>query len=135
MQLNPHLSFKGECEAAFKFYEKCLGGKIVLMMSYGDSPMAGEMPPEWREKIIHATLALGDNRLTGADVAPESYQKAQGFSVLLNIDTVVEADRIFIELAESGVVQMPLEETFWAQRFGMLVDRFGVPWTINCSAK
>lgn len=74
MQLNPHLSFKGQCEAAFRFYEKSLGGKIVMMMTYGDSPMAEQTPPAQRKKIIHASLSLGDQRLTGADVSPESYR-------------------------------------------------------------
>ena len=133
MQLNPHLAFNGECEAAFKFYEKYLGGKVVTMMTYGDSPMAEQMPPAWRAKIIHAALALGDRQLTGADVPPESYQKPQGFYVLLNIGAEAEADRIFKALAENGAVQMPVQETFWARRFGMLVDQFGTPWMINCS--
>jgi PhnB protein len=132
MQLNPHLAFNGQCEAAFKFYEKCLSGKIVMMMTYGNSPMAEQTPPAWRGKIIHATFALGDHRLTGADVPPERYQKPQGFSVLLSIGAEAEADRIFKALAENGAVQMPVQETFWALRFGMLVDQFGTPWMINC---
>ncbi len=132
MQLNPHLGFNGQCEAAFKFYAKCLGGKIELMMTYGESPMAEQMPAAMRGKIIHATVALGDQRLTGGDVPPESYQKPQGFYVLLNVDDAAKADRIFKTLAENGVVQMPVQETFWALRFGMLVDQFGIPWMINC---
>jgi len=132
MQLNPHLAFNGQCEAAFKFYEKCLGGKIIFMMTYGDSPVAEQTPPGRHKKIIHATCALGDQRLTGADVPPESYQKPQGFSVLLNVGAAAEADRIFRTLAEEGTVQMPVQETFWALRFGMVVDQFGAPWIIQC---
>jgi len=132
MKLNPHLAFNGQCEAAFKFYEKCLGGKIAVMMTYGDSPMAEQMPPAWRGKIVHATVALGDQRLTGGDVPPESYQKPRGFSVLVNVDNAAEADRIFTTLAEKGAVEMPIQETFWALRFGMLVDQFGTPWLIQC---
>jgi PhnB protein len=132
MRLNPHLAFDGRCAAAFEFYEKCLGGKIVTMLTYGDSPMAGQTPPGWRNKVLHATLALGDHVLTGADVIAEQYQKPQGFSVLLQVDAVAEAERIFKTLAENGVVQVPLEETFWASRFGMVVDQFGTPWMINC---
>jgi len=132
MQLNPHLTFNGQCEAAFRFYEECLGGKIVVMMMYGDSPMAEQTPLAWRKKIIHATLALGDQRLTGGDVLPESYQKPQGFSVLLKNDAAAEAERIFNSLAQNGTVQVPLQETFWALRFGMLIDQFGTPWLINC---
>jgi PhnB protein len=132
MKLNPHLAFNGQCEAAFKFYEKCLNGKITVMMTHGDSPMAEQMPPAWRGKIVHATVTLGDYRLTGGDVPPESYQKPQGFSVLMNVDDATEADRIFTALAEEGVVEMPIQKTFWALRFGMLVDQFGTPWLIQC---
>ena len=133
MQMNPHLSFNGQCEAAFQFYRKCLGGKIVAMLPYGDTTMADQTPPEWRAKIVHATLDLGDCRLTGADVSVEQgYQKPQGFSVLLSPSTAVEADRIFEVLAEKATIQMPVQKTFWAQRFGMLIDQFGIPWMISC---
>ncbi len=132
MNLNPHLTFNGECESAFRFYEKNLGGKITLMMTYGDSPIAAQAPPGWGDKILHATLSLGDHRLTGADVPPEHYQKPQGFSVLLHVSSAAEADRIFAVLKEGGTVQMPLQETFWAVRFGMVVDQFGTPWIVNC---
>jgi PhnB protein len=132
MRLNPLLTFNGQCESAFKFYEKCLGGKIVMMMTYGDSPMAAQTPPDWRKKILHTTLVLGDHRLQGADVLPESYLKPQGFSVLLNVDAAAEADRIFTALAEKGAVQVAIQETFWALRFGMVVDEFGTPWIIQC---
>lgn len=132
MQLNPHLAFNGQCEAAFTFYEKCLGGKITFMMTYGDSPLAEQTPSEWHTKILHATVALGDHRLTGADAPAGNYQKPQGFSVSLQIRDAVEAERIFQALAEKGEVQVPLQETFWALRFGMLVDRFGTPWMVNC---
>ena len=132
MRLNPYLTFNGQCEAALRFYEKCLGGKIVMMMTYGDSPMAGQAPPDWRSKILHTTLEVGSHLLQGADVLPGSYQKPQGFSVLLNVNTAAEADRIFATLAEKGVVQIPIQETFWAPRFGVLVDQFDTPWIISC---
>jgi PhnB protein len=102
------------------------------MMRYGESPLAGSCPPERRNDILHVTLALGDEVLAGADAPPEHYQKPQGFSVTLGLDDPAEAERIFHALAEGGEVRMPLQETFWAQRFGMLVDRFGTPWMINC---
>ena len=133
MRWNPHLTFAGQCAAAFKFYEQCLGGKIVTMISYGDSPMAAKTPPDWRNKILHATFALRDQYLTGGDAPPDAYEKPQGFSILLNLGQAEEADRIFATLADQGVVQMPLEKTFWALRFGMLVDQFGIPWMINCA--
>ena len=132
MKLNPYLTFDGQCELALKIYEMCLGGKILMMMTYGDSPLAKQMPPGWEKKILHATFACGDQTLGAADLPPETYQKPQGFSVTLNIDTAAEADRIFKMLAEKGTVQMPVQETFWATRFGMVVDQFGTPWMINC---
>jgi PhnB protein len=132
MRLNPYLTFNGQCKAAFEFYEKCLGGRIVMMMTYGDSPVAAQTPTDWHPKIIHATLAWGDYVLQGADTLPESYCKPQGFYVLLNLDAAAEAARIFNALAEEGTVQIPLQESFWASRFGTVIDRFGTPWTINC---
>ena len=132
MRLNPHLSFNGQCEAAFKMYEKCLGGKILTMATYGGSPMASQTPPAWHNLVAHATLDLGDFRLTGGDAPPEQYQKPQGFSILLEIGTAAEAERVFNALAQAGTVQMPLQGTFWAERFGMLADQFGIPWMINC---
>jgi len=132
MQLSPHLNFNGSCQAAFKFYEKCLDAKITFMMPYEGSPVADHAPAAWRKKILHATLAVGDDVLTGADAPPDQYQKPQGFSVTLGIRDPADAERVFAALAESGAVQMPLQETFWALRFGMLVDQFGIPWMINC---
>jgi PhnB protein len=133
MKLNPYLSFNDECEAAFKFYEQCLGGKIDSMMTYGDSPMAEQTPPEKLDKIMHVSLIVGDTVLMGSDAPPQMFEKPQGFSVSLVFDDPVEAERIFNALAEHGIVQMPIQETFWAARFGMVVDRFGTPWMINCN--
>ncbi|MBW4580263.1 MAG: VOC family protein [Tildeniella nuda ZEHNDER 1965/U140] len=132
MKLNPYLSFNDECEAAFKFYEQCLGGKIDSMMTYGDSPMAEQTPPEKLDKIMHVSLTVGDTVLMGSDAPPNYFEKPQGFSVSLVFTDPGEAERIFNALAENGTVQMPLQATFWAARFGMVVDRFGTPWMINC---
>jgi len=133
MRLNPHLNFNGDCEAAFKFYEKCLGGKITFMMPYAGSPAASFVPPEWQSKILHATLMVGSSLLQASDAPPPHFQKPQGFSVTLALDDPIQAERIFLALAEDGTVSMPLQETFWAARFGMLVDRFGTSWMINCA--
>jgi PhnB protein len=132
VQVTPYLSFNGQCEEAFKFYEKCFGGKITFSMKYGDSPMAEQAPPEWAKKIMHVTLALGDRVLQGADAPPGQYQKPQGLTVALAMKDAAEADRIFKALEDRGVVGMPLQETFWALRFGAVTDRFGIPWMINC---
>ena len=132
MQMNPYLSFDGKCETAFKFYEKVLGGKVVMMMKYGESPMAEKTSPESRDKIMHARLAVGDKLLMGSDAPAQMYEPMKGIQVTLSVDQPAEADRIFSALAENGSVRMPIQETFWAQRFGMLVDQFGTPWMINC---
>jgi PhnB protein len=132
MQLNPYLVFNGQCEAAFKFYERCLGGKIEMMMTHGDSPMAEQVPPEWRNKVMHVRLALSDKVLMGSDAPPDRYEQPKGFSVSVGVDKPAEAERIFNALAQNGTVQMPLQKTFWAERFGVLVDQFGIPWMVNC---
>jgi PhnB protein len=132
MQLNPYLMFNGQCEAAFKFYEKCLGGKIAFKITNGESPMAKETPPERRNQILHARFVVGDMVLMGSDAPPERYEKPQGFFVSLGIEEPAEAERVFHALSEKGKVLMPIGETFWAIRFGMLVDQFGIPWMINC---
>jgi PhnB protein len=132
MQLNPYLFFNGQCEAAFKFYEKCLGGKIEAMILHEGTPAADQVPAEWRKKILHARLVVGDQVLMGSDAPPDRFQKPQGFSVSLGVKDPAEAERIFLALAENGKVRMPIQKTFWAARFGMLVDRFGIPWMLNC---
>jgi PhnB protein len=132
MKLYPHLAFNGECEAAFQFYAQCFGGEIITMLAYGNSPMAEQAPREWRGKILHATLSFGDNVLAGSDSLPAQYERPRGFQVLLGVDDPAEAERMFNALAENGTVLMPIQQTFWALRFGVLVDRFGIPWEINC---
>ena len=132
MQSHPYLLFNGQCEEAFKFYEKYLNGKIAIMMTYAGSPAEQQVPAEWRGKILHVRLDLDEGKLMGSDAPPTRYQPPQGFSVSLDVEKTEEAERIFTALAENGTVKMPIQETFWALRFGMLVDRFGVPWMINC---
>ncbi len=132
MQLNPYLFFNGNCEAAFKFYERVLGGKIEDMMTYAGTPAEEHMPPEWRNKIMHARLTVGDQVLMASDAPPQQSEKAAGFYVSIQIKNPAEAERIFHALAEKGEVRMQIEKTFWAERFGMLVDQFGIPWMINC---
>jgi PhnB protein len=132
VQMNPYLVFNGRCEAAFKFYEQNLGGKMEMMMTYGESPMAEQCTPESRDKIMHACLRVDNNLLMGSD-GPAGYdEEAKGFYVSLGIDDPAEAERLFQVLLEKGTVHMPIQETFWATRFGMLVDQFGTPWMVNC---
>jgi PhnB protein len=133
MQLNPYLFFNGQCEAAFKFYEQTLGAKIEAMMPYEGSPAASQVPAEARSQILHATLRIGDQVLMASDATPGTYEAPKGFSVTLNLQDPAEAERVFQALAKGGNVNMPIAPTFWAERFGMLVDQFGIPWMINCS--
>jgi len=135
MDLNPciNLSFDGQCEAAFKFYERCMNGKLAFMLTWADSPMAKDAPTGWGGKIAHATLVIGNMRLQGSDPAPGSYESPRGFCIMLQ-PPERDAERLFTDLAEGGTVQMPLQQTFWAARFGVLTDRFGIPWAINCES-
>jgi PhnB protein len=132
MRIEPRISlvFNGECDAAFALYQQCLGGTVTFRLTWGDSPMAA--PPEWRDKILHATLTIGSTAISGGDVLSGNYEHPQGFQLQLNLDDAAAAERIFAQLADGGRVTVPMQETFWAKRFGQVVDRFGIPWAINC---
>lgn len=132
MQLSPYLSFDGQCKEAFKLYEQCLDGKIEATMTYKESPFASELPADWGDQVIHSELRIGDRILMGADAMPDQYEAAQGTSIMVSMKDPEKAERAFNKLAEKGTVKMPLEETFWAAKFGSLVDQFGIPWMINC---
>jgi len=132
MYMNPYLTFSGNCEAAFKFYAQVLGGKIAAMIPHEGTPAEEHVPAGWRSKIMHARLSVGDKVLMGSDAPPDRYEPMKGCSVMIGIDEPAEAERVFAALAESGTVRMPIQKTFWATRFGMLVDQFGIPWMINC---
>lgn len=132
MQVNPYLSFKGDCEAAFKFYEQCFGGQLGTIFRYAGTPLAGDVPADWGDKVMHGSVTVGGQVIMAADVMPDQYEEPKGFSLSLQMKSVDDAERIFRELASEGRVVMQLEKTFWADRFGMVVDRFGIPWLINC---
>jgi PhnB protein len=133
MQVTPYLSFDGRCAAALQFYERALGARTEYQTTFGGSPMAEHVPPEWRDKIMHASLSIGGQMvLMGSDAPPDRYKAPQGITVSLGIAEPAEADRVFAALAEGGTITMPIQETFWALRFGMLTDQFGIPWMINC---
>ena len=131
MQINPYLFFSGQCEAAFKFYAQLLGGKIDAMLTHEGTPAESHVPAEWRSKIMHARMTIGDWVLMASDAPPGRSQPPQGFSVHISVDEPAEAERIFKALADGGQVRMAMEQTFWAERFGMLVDRFGTPWMVS----
>ena len=131
MQTSPYLTFDGRCEEAFKFYENLLRGQIVQIMTFQDGQAMEDVPPEWGKKIMHVALNLGSEYPMGSDTPPQYYKPPQGFSVSLSVDGTSDAERIFNALAEGGTVGMPLQQTFWAARFGMVTDRFGIPWMIS----
>lgn len=114
MKLNPYRPFDGRCQSALEFYAKIIGGKILMSMTRGESPMAKQMPPDWGKKIIHATFEVAGQTLGAADSPPGYYQKPQGFSVTLDFDKPEEGDGIFKLLSEKGAVTMPIQETFLA---------------------
>ena len=132
MDLHSYVSFKGDCAAAFKFYEESLGATPGLIFRYADSPLADVVPPGWDDKVMHGSVRIGQHLLEGADVPPERYEEPKGFSLSLNVASPAEAEDLFAKLAAGGRVLYPIAKTFWSERFGMVIDRFGIPWMINC---
>jgi PhnB protein len=132
-QLDPYLTFNGTCAEAMRFYEATLGGKIEMMMTHAQSPMADQTPPGSADRIMHARLNLGDRILMASDsMVGMPYHGMLGFSLSLSYPTAAEGQKIFDALAARGTIQMPFQKTFWAEGFGMLVDQFGTPWMVNC---
>lgn len=132
MRMNPYLNFDGDCEEAFRYYERVLGGEIEAIMKHGDSPIAGEVPSDWHGMVLHACLKVGDQTLMASDSPPGHHRAPGNMYVSLHIEDASEAERVFVALADNGTVHMPFEKTFWAERFGMLTDRFGTNWMVNC---
>lgn len=135
MRINPYMAFDGNCREAFDFYQKALGGEITAMFTHGESPMAEQSTPELRDKIMHARLVIGDTELMGSDAMPNQYQTGNHITISINVDTATEAEKIFAALSDKAKIDMPLQETFWAIRFGMLTDQFGIGWMVNCESK
>ncbi len=132
MQLNPYLIFNGDCAEAFKFYEQTFGGKIESMSKFAGSPAAEHAPPDWGDKVLHASMVIGDQRLMASDAPPGQYEKPQGLSVAIGLNDPAKGEQIFNALAQGGKTTMPFQKTFWASGFGMCTDRFGIPWMVNC---
>jgi PhnB protein len=130
--VTPYLNFNGNCEEAFNTYARIFGGKVAAVFHYEGSPMAARYP-QMAKMAMHARVDIGNQMILGSDAPPEYFEKAQGSSVCVEFDTVEDAERAFTELAEGGNVKMPIQETFWAKRYGQLVDRFGTPWMFNVS--
>ncbi len=134
MRLNTYLSFDGNCREALEFYAAHVGGKITAMMTYGEMPGCEQMPAQTKTAIMHGCLDLGAVSIMGTDGSPgHEHENVRGAHLVLDVPTPAEAERLYAVLVEGGTVCMPIGPTFWAQRYGILIDRFGVPWMINCS--
>jgi PhnB protein len=133
MLIQPYLFFHGNCEEAMRFYERVLKGKITDLLPHAGTPAEEHVSPEWKTKILHARLEVGDAALLASDSPYEKDSEKRGSSVSLHLHSIEEAERIFEELSAEGNVTMPMAPTFWALRFAMFEDRFGVPWMINCT--
>lgn len=131
MQATPYLHFNGNCQEAFRFYEKVLGGKIEALHTYAQMP-PGTPPMAPPDKIMHASLRAGNVHLMGSDAADGYYERPQGFRVCLSVPQPEEADRLFAALSPGGQIMMPIQETFFSRRFAMFSDRFGTPWMVEC---
>lgn len=135
MKIHAYLTFDGQCEAAFKFYADCLNGSLELMR-FGEGPEAGNVPEQFHDRVMHVSLAVGDQLLMASDTCPgmgAPYDGIKGCSVSLHVENVPEAERLYEALSAQGSVQMELQPTFWATRFAVFTDRFGVSWMINCN--
>lgn len=130
--LDSYLFFDGNCAEAMRFYERTLGGKIEMSMTYGESPDPAQCPPGSRERIMHASLLLDGRRLMASDTpAGQGAKGMQGFALSLSYPTAEDARRIFDALSDGGQAVMPFGKTFWAEGFGMVTDRFGTPWMVG----
>lgn len=131
MQITPYINFQGNCREAMEFYRDLLGGEIAAIFTYGESPMAGEMPEKSHDSIMHSHLIADGAEIMAADGPPTEGSGANNVSIALSIDDVDEAERIFKGLSDGGTIGMEFQQTFWVERFGMCVDRYGVGWLIN----
>jgi len=128
MRLNTYVNFAGKCAEAFRYYETHLGGKIGMLMTHGQAPDQSQVKPEWKDMVLHATITLGGTELMGADI-PKAEPMRSAY-LTLNVESDAEAERIFAALSDGGQALMPLQETFFASRFGQARDRFGMNWMI-----
>ena len=128
MRMTTYVNFAGNCADAFRFYEKHLGGTIGMMMTHGQAPDQGQVKPDWKDAVLHARLSIGGTELMGADIPNAEAMRSAYLSI--GADNDAEAERMFEALSQGGKVFMPMQETFFATRFGQLRDRFGINWMI-----
>jgi len=131
MELAPYLNFSGNCEEAFHFYAKVLNGKITYIQHFGDSPMADRVGPDFAKKVMHATLEFEGRHLYGCDAPPDMQSPMKGFALSLETASPEESEKLFQAIADGGTITMPFQKTFWSSGFGMLKDKYGVPWMVN----
>jgi len=129
-QIQPYLFFDGRCDEAIAFYRRALGAEVTGLMRFKESPDPGMVAPGTAEKVMHASLSIGDTTVMASDGRCEGRAKFEGFALSLTVPSESEADRLFAALADGGQVQMPLTKTFFSPRFGMVADRFGVSWMV-----
>jgi PhnB protein len=130
MKLHTYLNYGGNCAQAFRFYEEHLGGKITMMMTHGQGPNANDVPPDWKNAVLHARISIGETELMGADIPPDRFQPMRSAYLSLTVNSVDEAERIYALLSDGGQIFMPMQETFFSSRFAMLRDKFGTSWMI-----
>src|SRR3974390_1552091 len=134
MKVNFYLMFGGQAAEAFRFYERVLGAKVGDIFTFGNSPGAEQSPADWKDKVMHGSVTIGDAMVLASDAPPQHYQPPQGFSVCLTAANPAEAEKIFNGLSENArAIKMPLQQTFWSPKCGILVDQFGIPWMVNCT--
>lgn len=132
-KIHAHLNFPGNCREAFAYYADLFGGEIVTMTPFSDTPARDHVPPEWKDKIWQATLRLETSEIMATDSPPHMYNQPQGFGITIHVDDPAKAEAVFHSLADGGSISVPLQQNFWAQKFGIVTDRFGTPWIVNCA--
>jgi PhnB protein len=131
MQVQPYLFFNGRCEEAIEFYQRALGAKVEMIQRFKDAPDHAQMPPGMADKVMHASIRVGDSAVMASDGRGEGTTKFEGFSLSLTVADEAQAQHTFNALAEGGAIQMPLQKTFWTPAFGMVSDKFGIVWMVN----
>lgn len=131
--MQAYLTFNGNCAEAFAFYAKALNGEVTFSQTLGESPMGADLPAQARGRIMHSRLQAQGLEIMGSDLMPGmAFEGFKGFSLSVQAKSVAEGEQLFTSLSTGGSVTMPFAPTFWAKAFGMLIDRFGVPWMVNC---
>lgn len=133
MYVTPYIFFSGNCAEACRYYEKVIGARIMMSMTYGQSPAAEHVPKDMHDKVIHASLMVGNTVVMASDgTSEDTGERAGGYALTLTAETPATAEKVFNALADGGTVKMKMDKTFFAERFGQLQDRFGISWMVIC---